>query len=181
MKPGEYENQAMRTSNSDNVDVIKTDPTQLRILLGTLISTCQSLDAIKKKIAYLKKDSMHENELALNKQEWERLFRIDVNPEIIHACLGIITESGEIAEAIFKWLFDEKELDLINLMEESGDIDWYQALLDTQIGTTQEQRWDRNIAKLRARFPDKFDSDLAAIHNRNLEKERSVLESKDAR
>ena len=71
----------------------------------------------------------------------------------IHACLGLASETGEIADALKKHIVYGKELDLINLLEESGDLMWYQALLLTAIKKTMEEVMEKNMAKLKLRFP----------------------------
>jgi len=92
----------------------------------------------------------------------------------IHACLGLASEVGEIADALKKHIIYSKELDLINVMEESGDISWYQALLLTAVKKTMQESLEKNILKLKKRFGDKFSTD--AVNNRDLEGERAILE-----
>lgn len=94
----------------------------------------------------------------------------------IHACLGLMSETGEIADALKKHIIYSKELDLINVMEESGDLSWYQALLLTAAKKTMEEAMEKNIAKLKLRFPDaKFTIDAATV--RDLAAERRALEA----
>lgn len=95
----------------------------------------------------------------------------------IHACLGLMSEVGEIADALKKHIIYGKELDLINMMEESGDFKWYDALLLTAIKRTMQESMEKNIAKLRARFGDKFSA--AAALTRDLDAERRILEGKE--
>jgi NTP pyrophosphatase (non-canonical NTP hydrolase) len=102
---------------------------------------------------------------------------ISLKPELadlIHAMLGCVTESAEIAEHVRDVLTGARPMDAVNLKEEFGDVLWYVALglrfLQTDFGET----FDTNIAKLRARFPDKF-TEAAAI-DRDLAAERAVLE-----
>lgn len=92
----------------------------------------------------------------------------------IHACLGLMSETGEIADALKKHIIYGKELDLINMMEESGDVSWYQALLLTAVKKTMEESMEKNIAKLKLRFGDKFTTDAAT--KRDLAAERRILE-----
>ena len=66
-------------------------------------------------------------------------------------------------------------IDLVNVAEELGDIFWYAALIAKEAGLTFEEIQAKNIAKLKARYPEKFDDVLA--ENRDLEKERKILES----
>lgn len=94
----------------------------------------------------------------------------------IHACLGLMSEIGEIADALKKHIIYGKELDLINVMEESGDLKWYDALLLTAVKRTMQESMEKNIAKLRARFGDRFSA--AAALTRDLDAERRILEGK---
>jgi NTP pyrophosphatase (non-canonical NTP hydrolase) len=103
----------------------------------------------------------------------------DYYPEIttdrlLHAAMGLSTESGELLDALKKHLFYRKPLDTTNLKEEMGDLFWYLAILADALGTTFEAEMERNIAKLKARYPRKFTSENAI--NRDLATERKVLE-----
>ncbi len=93
---------------------------------------------------------------------------------VMHAMLGLVSEIGELADAIKKHLIYDKQLDLVNLVEESGDLDWYRALLADALGVGFEAAWEKNIAKLRARYPDRFTSERALT--RDLDAERAALE-----
>lgn len=64
-----------------------------------------------------------------------------------HAATGISGEAGEITEALFSFeLSDRTELDLENLIEEMGDMEFYLQQLRTNVGITREflyeQRFD---------------------------------------
>jgi NTP pyrophosphatase (non-canonical NTP hydrolase) len=92
----------------------------------------------------------------------------------IHACLGLMSEVGEVADALKKHLIYDRALDQINVMEESGDVSWYLALLLSAVKRTMQEAMDKNIAKLKQRFGDKFDYDAAT--KRDLVAERKILE-----
>ncbi len=77
-------------------------------------------------------------------------------------------------DAVKKSKFYGKDLDRINLIEELGDLMWYSALLCDELGVSLEQVWNKNIRKLKSRFPDKYTDEKAK--NRNLNKERKELE-----
>lgn len=95
---------------------------------------------------------------------------------LLHAVLGLMSEVGEIADALKKHIIYGKELDLVNLVEEIGDESWYMSLLLDAIGSGWEEAWTKNINKLKARYPDKFTREQAL--NRDLDAERAVLEGK---
>jgi NTP pyrophosphatase (non-canonical NTP hydrolase) len=93
---------------------------------------------------------------------------------ILHGIIGISTESGELLDAIKKHLMYGKPLDEVNIKEEVADCFWYMAILADTLGFSFEEIQERNIAKLKARFGDKFTEESAI--NRDLEKERKILE-----
>lgn len=97
------------------------------------------------------------------------------NHRILHAAVGCVTESGEMLDALKKNMFYGKELDVVNVKEEAGDLLWYLAILFDELGTSFEDEAERVINKLKTRFPDKFTEELA--ENRNLKQERKVLEN----
>ena len=96
------------------------------------------------------------------------------DPRILHAAMGLVTESGELLDALKKSTYYGKELDLTNIKEEAGDMLWYMAILFDALGTSFEEEQERVIAKLKARYPDKFTEEAA--ENRDLDAERTVLE-----
>ena len=95
---------------------------------------------------------------------------------IFHGIIGIITEAGELAEALAQAIVTGEQLDLTNVAEEVGDNQWYAAAILRVLGTTFDDVQRTNIAKLRARFPNKF-TEFDANH-RNLDAERAILEKK---
>jgi NTP pyrophosphatase (non-canonical NTP hydrolase) len=92
----------------------------------------------------------------------------------VHMLFGLITEVGELVDPFKKKLAYNKEIDYINVQEEIGDIMYYLASFCRQHDFDLEKILDKNVAKLEARYPNKFDSDHAI--NRNLDKEREILE-----
>tara|TARA_R110002126_G_scaffold210876_9_gene357411 strand:- start:295 stop:807 length:513 start_codon:yes stop_codon:yes gene_type:complete len=96
------------------------------------------------------------------------------DPRVLHASMGLVTEAAELQDALKKASFYGKQLDITNIKEEAGDMLWYLALLFDAIGTDFETEQARVIAKLKARFPDKFTNEKA--ENRDLVTERAILE-----
>lgn len=90
-----------------------------------------------------------------------------------HASMGLQTEVGEFTDPLKKFMFYGKQPSMVNLAEEIGDILWYCAIACDALGVTMEQVMETNINKLRDRFPDKFDNNLA--NNRDLNKEHQTL------
>ena len=98
----------------------------------------------------------------------------------IHAILGKLTEVGEVADQYKRHIFYGKPLDPVNVKEEVGDGDWYDSLLLDAINKrfnlnlTHQECFEAMVAKLKARYPEKFTEEHAV--NRNLDAERKVLE-----
>jgi NTP pyrophosphatase (non-canonical NTP hydrolase) len=78
--------------------------------------------------------------------------------DVLHAAMGISTESGELLDAVKKHLIYDEELDLPNVKEELGDLMWYIAILLRELGGdgVLEEVMRVNIEKLKARYPEKF-------------------------
>lgn len=94
---------------------------------------------------------------------------------LLHMGMGMSTEANEILDALKKFIFYGKQLDVVNLAEEMGDQFWYLAGMARVLGYIDfDTIMATNIEKLQARFPDKFEEHQAL--NRNLDKERHILE-----
>lgn len=96
---------------------------------------------------------------------------------LIHAQMGMQTETAEFTDALKKSIFYGRPLDTTNLKEELGDLMWYMAIAMDELGTDFQTESDRVIAKLKARYPEKFTTDNA--EHRNLANERIILESNE--
>ena len=94
--------------------------------------------------------------------------------DIQHMLFGMMTELGELVDSYKKHYAYGKNLDLVNVMEEMGDIMWYWAGMCTITGINSSGILSTNIAKLMKRYPEKFDEMLAV--KRDLETERKTLE-----
>lgn len=80
---------------------------------------------------------------------------------IINACLGLSGEVGELNDMIKKWVFHEKELDIEHAKKEAGDVAWYLAMLCESFGWDLDEILKMNVEKLKARYPEGFDTYLA--------------------
>lgn len=107
-----------------------------------------------------------------NKDVLEKRIYQEQSIRLIHACLGIQTESGEVADVVKKSLFYGKGYDTKNgelthcstehIKEELGDLLWYVAIACDVLNVKIEDVMKENIEKLRMRYPDKF-TESAAI------------------
>ena len=101
----------------------------------------------------------------------------DVDQRVLHGAIGCATEAGGLLDAIKKSLFYGRELNLINVFEELGDLLWYITLICDACDWSMEQVIDANIEKLRARYPEQFSTKNE--QERDLKAEEEVLEEKE--
>lgn len=73
--------------------------------------------------------------------------------------LGLAGEAGEVADYIKKVVGHNHPLDKDTLVKELGDVLWYVAELCSTVGVSMGDVADKNIAKLRARYPEGFSSE----------------------
>ena len=93
---------------------------------------------------------------------------------LLHCVIGTSTEVAELLDQAKKHIYYGKELDVVNIEEEIGDACWYLSNLCRLLNLDFDQILQKNIDKLYARFPDKFDAEKAI--NRDTEQERKILE-----
>lgn len=104
----------------------------------------------------------------------EELFLTPEQRDLLHGVLGLQDEIGELANQLKKSFIYGKKLDETNIQEELGDALWFIAMIHEKLGLNMSDTKEKNIAKLRVRYPEKFT--LNNFENRNLSEERNVLE-----
>lgn len=141
-----------------------------------------SADAIKRSLFY--GDTKIGDRLAAATSKIQAFYQLLESQEVtlsedeinlLHGILGIASEAGELMEELIDAKLTGREVNQVNIAEESGDITWYQALIMRYLGTTFEKVAGSNIAKLKARYPQKFTEENAV--NRNLDEEAKALAS----
>ena len=75
---------------------------------------------------------------------------------LANAALGLAGEAGEFVDMAKKWLYHGHPIDHEAAAKELGDVLWYVAEACTVLGLDLEDVAERNIEKLRARYPDGF-------------------------
>jgi hypothetical protein len=181
----QYKKDAIRTESQ--IDEIKVNAKMLINVLALYISAGQMLDQVKKRVFYGKEydgDNFNHAYLTIRDAVEDiagvplsgELYEdtVDFDPRVFHAIVGIATESTELCEALYDTLLCRKEMDIVNLLEESFDVDWYQFILMDALGGDLEETWKTGIAKLKKRYPEKFTNENAI--NRDIESERQILE-----
>ncbi|HMI09424.1 MAG TPA: nucleoside triphosphate pyrophosphohydrolase family protein [Candidatus Saccharimonadales bacterium] len=79
----------------------------------------------------------------------------DKKNEFFHLVLGLVGETGEIAEKVKKVVRDNDDfmaaIDVEDLKKELGDVMWYVAVLADHFDIPLEEIAEKNIAKLASR------------------------------
>lgn len=179
-----YTQDALRTE-AGAVTEIKVNEMLLIGVIQHMMFAGQMLDQIKKHVFYKRPYNMEEMGMNLSYmvEALQTLTTLtpeeinndesvmDINPRIFHAVVGMTTEAVELLEAL---RFYGEPMDLVNMAEECGDMGWYTAVLLDEAGADWDEVLHRNIAKLKARFPEKFTQEAANV--RDLKTERKILE-----
>ena len=94
--------------------------------------------------------------------EYQHLAMTTLNPKLsndeilINGVMGLCGESGEAIDIVKKWFAQGHELDREELIKELGDVAWYLAEIAHALGVSLEEVLQRNIDKLKERYPDGF-------------------------
>ena len=73
---------------------------------------------------------------------------------LIHMAVGIAGEAGELLDAVKKHVFYDKPLDVPNVIEELGDIEFYLEGLRAALSIDRDRTLVENMAKLGKRYPN---------------------------
>lgn len=191
MTPDQFVTDAIRTES--RIEKVTINKQIFKDLVDAFVAIGTVLDQVKKNTFYKKPYNVPEIKALLrltdasienvrediNVGAWPEATgrgEIDtqVNSRLFHSVLGIATEAVELLEAV---KIDSADVDTTNLREEFGDLMWYIAIGVDETGGNFESVLDKVIAKLKARYPNKFTSEDAI--NRNLSIERLILEGNE--
>lgn len=81
---------------------------------------------------------------------------------LLHMAVGIAGEAGELLDAIKKHVVYNKELDLKNVVEELGDLEFYMEGMRSKLAIPRSFIIRQNIYKLSERYKGMQYSDKAA-------------------
>lgn len=84
--------------------------------------------------------------------------QLDKKDVLINGVMGLCGESGECIDIVKKHLAQGHALDRDALVKELGDVAWYLAETAYALDVDLEQVLQRNLNKLRARYPEGFDA-----------------------
>lgn len=85
---------------------------------------------------------------------------------LLHMAVGVAGEAGEIIDAVKKAVIYRKPLDLENLKEELGDMEFFLEGIRQCVGLSRMEILDANILKLSARYGAKY-TNQAAIERKD--------------
>lgn len=88
---------------------------------------------------------------------------------LLDALFGLCGEAGEVMDAYKKYRFQGHESYRDEMIIESSDCLWYLAKLADVLGVTLGEVMERNIEKLKKRFPDGFSKDRSINRKENAE------------
>lgn len=93
----------------------------------------------------------------------------DLPPErlLLNGLMGLNGEAGEAIDILKKHLFQGHELDTAHMAKELGDVAWYLAVSAYAIGYDLETITQMNVDKLKARYPDGFDTEHSLHRNKD--------------
>lgn len=130
---------------------------------NTTLSTDQRIEHLQEELidGLLKavyKDSMTANDYQRMAMRTAGNYASDFDM-LRNAVYGLNGESGEVIDLLKKHEFQGHDLDRDKLIDEAGDVAWYLALLASALGVSLEEIMQKNVDKLKKRYPDGFDKD----------------------
>ena len=78
-----------------------------------------------------------------------------------HMATGISGEAGELIDAIKKYVVYGAPLDIDNVIEELGDLEFYMEGLRFRLGITREATLQANMRKLAIRYSEGYNDEAA--------------------
>lgn len=155
---------------SENFNADMQTKTALLNVVDDLLKDSSRLDMLKKVIFY-NKDVELDNKI----DPFNTFDCTDKSKQkVLHGAIGMVTEAVELLESVVNSIKKGEDFDVPHVREEMFDSMWYFALLLRELNISFESGLDNNIAKLKARFGDKFTEEGA--ENRDLDAERKILE-----
>lgn len=155
---------------------------ELAGLMELLIETGHIADKYKKAVFYKNAETipntvenLYASATVSNYEERASSYKEAVNPRLLHAALGKLTEAVELLEALHTAGQAGTELDKVNFIEEVGDGMWYDGIILDELGVAEAVPQEAVMRKLRkVRYGNGFSAEAAT--KRDLKAERAALE-----
>ncbi len=172
MTANEYQEACCKLENKDSEAIRNRllNPSMLMHLadaLEALMAASTAIDKVKKSAYYgkdmglLDRESCFDNSNIAKRLYGERPIRL------IHAVLGLGGECGELAEKLYKTIFDGDDYTVDSWIKEFGDFSWYNAVGCSALNVSFEESLIMNIEKLKKRYPNLFEEKRAQTHDGN--------------
>lgn len=123
-----------------------------------------TIDTLKRALFYANKGPTEPAQIAMPILMQEQIY-------VLHGIIGLIGEACELAEVALDLIESGGHIDTINAVEEVGDVLWYTDLITNGLGVSLEAALDANVAKLKARYPDKFSYDGRLNNDKQAERD----------
>ena len=145
-----------------NNNIVKTKSGTLYCLMNSYTSTLKEIKD------YLNKGKVNMIDIITRDNHANLVAELVKNPEeivdsltpskvnLIHAILGISGEAGELLDAIKKYTIYNKELDIDNVIEELGDLEFYMEQIRQELNITRDDTLLAVFDKLRKRYPSGY-------------------------
>lgn len=151
----------------------------LQMVLFDAIHASKNTDNIKKHLYYGRELAKPVRE-SLGQQSDFVSSRARLNDHnvirLLHGILGKIDEAGELAQALYAYVYHGQSLNWTNIVEEVGDSQWYDALIAKAANLSSfDPIQEANYRKLLARYPEAEWKQEHAL-NRDLDAEEKALE-----
>ena len=89
--------------------------------------------------------------------------------DLLHMAIGVCGEAGELIDAVKKSVVYRKPLDLANMKEELGDLEFYMEGIRQITGISRDDALTANLAKLQKRYPGYNYSNARAVERADKE------------
>lgn len=90
---------------------------------------------------------------------------------LLNGVMGLCGEAGEVIDLVKKTRFQGHGMDYDALKKELGDVAWYLAIASHGAGYTLSSIMERNIEKLKERYPEGFDKSRSIHRKENTSEE----------
>lgn len=138
-------------SENIHLDVIK--PSTAKAVLTRRLAFAADVDAVKKGLFYGK----HQDRFSPRQNDLfpEVSPHLEANKHMLHAIIGIDSESSELLQLLVDTVFcGQNPPNKTQILDEAGDLFWYFTMLLKIVGVSLEEVMDANYRKLSARFPE---------------------------
>lgn len=81
--------------------------------------------------------------------------------DLWHGATGICTEAGELLDAVKKTVIYDEPLNVENVIEELGDLEFYMRQVRQNLGISRKETLGHNLQKLNTRYPEGYTNEAA--------------------